>query len=450
MANAKYYTASAETEHQTTQHGRKNTKSYTKSAVDKREQRLHAQAEQKDDENAVLKSRLRQLRQSGEVRRREAEQNTSALEEALESAQRRLTDNEDRGPLDFRLPNGSYDPGFAIMCGQVVAAGAAPAIAGDVVQTVMEWTSGRPLASKPCPNSFGEWNRTLKIVSEGVLAKRIQQNSTNDNCNALHYDHTSKYGVNLTGAAIALHDKVLPLGISATPSKSAADQLAALQRMRADVASSGAAVFGLPARDPLAAIGAVVTDGGATENAMWRTLQQQQQNLHKEFAKDEKKREGKQEKGDSKSEMLKLECHKHKLSNITTEMQKNGINATGTGKKTAMDAEFMTAKGFRQTSKWGHNKGAEFDAFCQSKHEQNFVKEMGPTKHTRHHLRFASMRPLLLSIPLLTKFIANVAAKSKSNAEEADTDARAKANTLNRSQLLRLSGCHNMFFLESC
>lgn len=152
-----------------------------------------------------------------------------------------------------------------------------------------------------------------------------------------------------------------------------------------------------------------------------------------ENGKDEKREEDKEEKetkakqklaADVLEIIIKLICHKHKLSNVTKATEQNGMKACTNG-ESALDALYLAQKMLRKTSRYGHAKGTELEALCESEHEPNDISHMGPHKGTRHHLRFADLPWLALAADLIIKFISKVATKSKGGKKDA---SRRKAN----------------------
>lgn len=428
---------------------RKRGKSFARSAVYKRDWRAKRTLKQQQQQIGALETEVRILR--AEVKQRErfaaakAEQNCATLQDALEQAQQQLTQQQQLSAqsLNYLGPRG-YDERFARMCAKFMEEGASESNAGPMIKTAAEFFTDRKLVSVPSPRSLGEFARTAGIVGEGIVAKYIAKHSESNQVVALHIDQTTKYGVSLHGESVSLPDgKTLTFGISATPSKSTEHQLAASERLRTDIAESGAAVFGLKPRDPLQAVGAVVADAGGVEEKMRQLLSEKRNQLQQQAQETSDMRgseseqdvpDGKDEKKDDTStqtddDIMMLNCHKHKLSNITTAAEKNGMKKAVNGGQTALDLEKLVAKGFRQTSDWGHSKGAEFDAFCKSKNANNDIKDMQPSKGTRHHMRFASMVWIVLAAPLLIEFLELVAQAPP----PAESDLqRIKANQLNR------------------
>lgn len=123
-------------------------------------------------------------------------------------------------------------------------------------------------------------------------------------------------------------------------------------------------------------------------------------------------------------------------------------------KKTALRIEYLTAKSLRRTSHWGHNKGAEFDAFCESKNKPNDVKQMGPSKGTRHHMRFASMVWLFLAAPLICAFIKRICKKTERESsgkdENESSDSPKQANHTNRCVYMSKFECRLTALQDNC
>lgn len=438
--NRKYYQAQkvAASEASSDERKPRHGKSMTPSAVNKREQRLRQRLRESEEKVKKLEEQLRvQSRENAArllIEAAEAEENLAAVLQALEWAQGQLAarDRQKAGPpsgplpLDFRTgPHGAYATDFVIMCTKVVNHGASPSFAGDVIKIVTEFITKRPMASVPSDSIFRTWVRESGIVAEAVVAQKVHEHmeSKSTSIIAMSIDQTSKFGVSLHGASLSLPSGLLTLGVSATATKSTEDQLAANQRLRDDVSSSGEAVFGLPKRDVLMDLGGLLSDSGATEEKMRRILEEQKKTAEEtaemiESSDEESETEnGKDEKDEKRGKrnetelekifgsIIKFVCHKHKISNVTSALAK--LLAA------AFQAEYEAAKGFRQLSPWGHNKGAEYNAYCESKSVPNDVKSMHPTKHTRQHLRLASMPHLFLAAPHLVPFIKSVCARTK-------------------------------------
>ena len=60
------------------------------------------------------------------------------------------------------------------MMADVVRLGAAPSFASNVVRRVLEFAHQLKIAAMPCPNTVREWSCTAGIVSQGVLARELQ------------------------------------------------------------------------------------------------------------------------------------------------------------------------------------------------------------------------------------------------------------------------------------
>jgi hypothetical protein len=276
----------------------------------------------------------------------------------------------------------------------------------------------------------------LGVVAEAATAKAVAEYKRTDGTAALHIDQTTKvshstttecintfsflypqYGVSLHGATLSLPSGDYSLGVMATATKSAHDQLEANRLMRAAVVEAGQKVLGLgeKAVDPLASVSVVVADGGSTEASMTRQLQAEK----KKMAKDN---------NEEITKIIRLPCHKHKLSLITKKALTKIVAETGLDDP--FQLEMKTAKAFKATSTWGHSKGLTFDEWCGKPKGQSEMKGIKPPKHTRHHLRMRSMAHLLLAAPKLVKFIENVTAKARRGKGEARGDQ--EPSTINR------------------
>ena len=299
----------------------------------------------------------------------------------------------------------------------------------------------------------------------------------------------------MTGATATTPSGEFPFGIARTPTKSAADQMTGLQQLFDDVASSGSAVFGLPKESPLLHLGAMMSDSGATEEAMRTELEQQRQVLAAAAAEpteamqtsdsesesgdssdmgrdgervdddesaakedetdaedDENEfvlelpEEPEYEKDEKQREFPGFKCQKHKVTNITKKTAKDGFKKAVKGEKTAEDLLREVAKGVNQTSKWHLHLGEEFDAHEKRHGRKNHVKTLGSAKQTRHHGVYRSMPALLLSLDPLVQFLSNHAPKSKAKKRkrseakpkqksEEEEDGRMQRNQLNRYDL---------------
>lgn len=257
--------------------------SQTPAAVRKREQRLKERLAQSEERVRELERLIKEnsKESAAQLLRKAAaaEENLEAALAALDRAQLALA-AAGKGHASvavpmFQLRNGEYETEFQMLCAKVVNSGAAPEFAGAIIQAVTQYLTKQPSPAVPCANTIRKYVRKAGIVAEAVIAQKVAQHKHSNAVAALSIDHTTKYGIGLHGAALHLPDGTLPVGVSATPSKSAADQCAANKRMRDDVSDSGHAVFGLERADMLTSVGATLADDGKAEEKTRLLLEMQ-------------------------------------------------------------------------------------------------------------------------------------------------------------------------------
>ena len=355
----------------------------------------------------------------------EREQQTLAhVLQQLDNANERLDNQQMTNSMtDVRGPNGEYSSDFQMLGAELTSSiGERPAQRALKIMTGVE----------PARNTLAKWERAAAMVAEAKVAKCTADSKSL----TMQFDQTTKFGVSIHGAGVVVPGKGrLTLGVRATPTKSAADQLAANRTMREDIARSGEALLGIKPANMVQSIASVMTDGGKTEAAMTRELNAEKVS---KAPKAKKKRSGKDEKEEKldESEIKQLLCHKHKLSNVSVETEAKGIKLTGVGEETALDLEYNIAKGFREQSAWGHSKGTAFTTFCNSKEVPNWLSRLQPSTNTRHHLRLDSMDRICLSLPTLRAYLETAAPTAKRGQAVAAGDA--STNSLNKAVLVAI------------
>ena len=407
-------------------------------AVRKREARLRGTVEVQREQILLMKKEIEELRRES---LKQELWSAAEIEEDLEAALTEILrlreeidarERKEAGPeiqtetIDYRLPNGAYQSKFTQLCAKVMDRGAAASWTPDVIEDVVEFCHGKLLAKKPSVRTLGRVKKGSGILSEAVVAQALSNHREKNSAQTvtMHYDQTTKFGVSLHGASLNIDGQMYSLGIKATPSKSAADQLDANRLMRANVAESGRIVLGLEMSgesDVIMATGAVVTDGGPTEAVIQRDLQEE---------KERKSTEAGMSKAQAKANatITHLPCHKHYLSRITNKTMNLVLKNLGVADPMAL--EWNVAKGYRATSDWGLSKGKEFERHCARRGVPNDLKNTKPPKHTRDHLRWASMASIYLAAGPLKEFIELLARKERRGQGEAR--GLAEVNSLTR------------------
>lgn len=244
-------------------------KSFTRNAVNKRERKLKQQLQSLEDQVVAMRKTAQQQQ------RREEERVASVLMAVDDAAEQQRLPALSAPPAPLRGPNDHYSPAFQMMCAEVMSHEVSARAAGPAIASVLSWETGVPM-KPPSERSLGRWERKAGLVAEAVVAQAIlEHEAATGQANALlQYDETSKHdqSYHTTGIALPLHGR-FTLGIQACPSKSAADQLEASSILRSDIMRSGEAILGVCTRDPLSLAGAVLTDGGPTEEAVRRELE---------------------------------------------------------------------------------------------------------------------------------------------------------------------------------
>lgn len=155
----------------------------------------------------------------------------------------------------------------------------------------------------------------------------------------------------------------------------------------------------------------------------------------KEDSEDEPERNGKDEKEEQRgkdekeeSDLIGLPCHKHLLSNVTTATEKDGVKQTGVGDLTAFDLGYKLADVLRFQATQGRQQSEAFDAFCKAKDLENWIGDMRPFAHSRHHNRWQVFAPILLSLEAVTNWLKKAAPQASRGAAVARGEAELAAN----------------------
>ena len=240
----------------------------------------------------------------------------------------------------------------------------------------------------------------------------------------LSIDLTTKHAIHIHGCKVLLPSRQLSLGVAETASKSTLHQLKANQRLRANVAESGVAVYGLLPQlaNPALVTGVGLRDGGPAEAKFFRELPEERKELFRQggLAEDE---------AEKQSAMADLRCHKHHTSNITKDVATKALQVASQSKN-PYELLRLVAKGLRMRSKWGHTQGGRFNTYCQMRGQPNYVNKILPIKGTRHHLQSRSMVWLFLAKDLIIEFIKKGAPKASRGPNIAS--GQRQSNTLLR------------------
>lgn len=378
------------------------------------------------------------------------------LDEKTDTAEQKQ-ESSPSTPMDMRGPNGAYSAEYQIMAVEVMSHEVSARAAGPAIAAVQEHDFGVSV-KPPSPRSLSRWERKAGLVAEAMVAQKAEEHARLKSRPkvAIQYDESTKFNVPHHAAALVFPDGVrMTMGVKSMPTKSATDQLQANKRMREDIATS-AAILKAKAPNLLSEVGFALTDGGNTEAAIRRGLEQEQTHSEDMDESGDDKREKKRSKGKRKHDedamnsdddtddddvkgktkntaktgkeekevkeeeeetcvccILGLPCHKHKLSNVTEETERNGVNQTGVGGLSAFDLGYKLGELFRLQSTCGRSVAKVFESFCKSKGLDNHIGSMRPFAHARHHNRWDLFASIFLSLPALREYEACVSTKAK-------------------------------------